>query len=145
MSSQTEALYCAFAPGHGAALLQTVNGTVTGDMLYEGSDRAAARKAARTFKTGRVFEYIDVSNDGMSAWVRLPDRETAVSLKVPKSHPFCSWGTNGVYYLDVEIDTDGSVRVFDPIAEHFTRCHGLTAEQIMRARRLVHDGRRMET
>ncbi len=34
-----------------------------------------------------------------------------------------------------QVDTDGTVRVWDSVAGHYTRCHSLTATQIASAQR----------
>lgn len=45
----------------------------------------------------------------------------------------CTWNTRTEAYAD----SDGTVRVYDPIAGHFTVCHSLTPNQERRVRRLT--------
>lgn len=42
-------------------------------------------------------------------------------------------GETGTYRA--QVDTDGTVRVWDSVAGHYTRCHSLTAAQIASAQR----------
>ena len=50
-----------------------------------------------------------------------------------KCEPF----RDGYYEASVMVDGDGTVRVYDSIAHHYTRCHSLSATQQQRARRIA--------
>ena len=43
----------------------------------------------------------------------------------------------GVRRHRMTVDGDGTIRVYDPIAEHYTRCHSLSASAVKRIRRLA--------
>lgn len=43
----------------------------------------------------------------------------------------------GVRKHRCSVDADGVVRVWDPIAKHFTRCHSLSSGAVAKARRLA--------
>lgn len=41
----------------------------------------------------------------------------------------------GVRVHKARVDSDGTVRVYDPIAHHYTTCHSLTRAALRRARK----------
>ena len=69
-----------------------------------------------------------------------------ISLQIPDKAR-ADWGRNVSaewpndprmeWYRDVMVDPDGTIRVWDEIAEHYTRLHNLTEAEVVEARRLA--------
>jgi hypothetical protein len=66
-----------------------------------------------------------------------------VDLPVP-GRERASWGYPRAeeYFLTVAVEADGTVLAWDPVADAWTRCTGLSADQVAEACRLADDKRR---
>ena len=47
------------------------------------------------------------------------------------------WSGSGVTPGRFRVDADGTVRVYDPIARHYTTCHAMSESTVRRIRRLA--------